>query len=101
MATIRSQSVLSAVLLSEGSLIAAWGYAMPHSSYICAHVGAARWVVPWLQNLAAILDSVLLVLIDVLLSRTSNDIVMKESISLLGWLSIVRSSRLDDDEDDD
>lgn len=84
-------TVLSAGLLSVSRLLAASSYAMPHSTYICAHNRSLGWTIPLLQNIGAVLDGVLLVIIGVLVSRTSEEHGNARSMSLLGWIAVVCS----------
>jgi len=71
--------------------MAASSYAMPRSSYICAHNGSLGWTIPLLQNIGVLLDGVFLVIVGVLVLRPSEEPGTARSMSLLGWLSVVRS----------
>jgi len=69
--------------------MAASSYAMPHSSYICAHTVSLGRVIPFLQNTGVVLDFLLLIAVDALISRASDESATSKSMSLLGWLPVV------------
>jgi len=69
--------------------MAASSFAMPRSSYICAHNGSLGWTIPLLQNIGALLDVVLLVIIGILVLRTSEEHGTARSMSFIGWITVV------------